>query len=224
MRYDTLIFDLDGTLTDPREGITRCVQFALARMGIDEPEPDRLIPYIGPPLAYGFRTFHGIDEARIPDAIAAYRERFATVGMLENKPYPGISEMLSELKRKGCRLVLATSKLEMYASQILTHFQLSGAFDFVAGSLLDGSRSEKGEVIAHVCQTLSLNPKRAVMIGDTKFDVIGARENGLDSIAVSYGYGSWTETIAEKPTHICETVDALSTLLMTLADQPLQPQ
>ena len=214
MKYNTMIFDLDGTLTDPKDGITRCVQYALAKMGIDEPDPDLLIPYIGPPLAYGFRTFHGIGEDRIPHAIAAYRERFATVGMLENKPYEGIADLLTALKERGCRIVLATSKLETYAVQILEHFQMAPHFDFVAGSLLDGSRAEKGAVIAHVLQTLSLHPSQALMIGDTKFDVIGAQENGLDSVAVSYGYGEWRETLAANPTYTCDSVAALKRLLL----------
>ena len=214
MKYSTLIFDLDGTLTDPKEGITRCVQYALAKMGVDEPDPDQLIPYIGPPLAYGFRTFHGIGDDRIPDAIAAYRERFATVGMMENKPYEGIADLLSTLKERGCRIVLATSKLETYAVQILEHFHMAPYFHFVAGSLLDGSRAEKGAVIAHVLQTLRLPPSGALMIGDTKFDVIGAQENGLDSVAVSYGYGDWSETLAAKPTYTCDSVAVLKRLLL----------
>ncbi len=214
MRYDTMIFDLDGTLTDPKEGITRCVQYALAKMGIDEPDADRLIPYIGPPLAYGFKTFHGIDDARIPDAIAAYRERFVAKGMMENKLYAGIPQLLDALGQRGVRLVLATSKLEPYAVRILEHFALLPHFQFVAGSLHDGSRAEKGAVIAHVMETLALHPASTLMIGDTKFDIIGARENGLDSVAVSYGYGSWPETLAQEPTFVCDTVAELTSTLM----------
>ena len=217
MRYDTMIFDLDGTLTDPKEGITRCVQYALARLGIHEPDADKLIPYIGPPLAYGFSTFHGIDAARIPDAIAAYRERFVARGMLENKLYKGIVPLLTTLGQRGVRMVLATSKLEPYAVRILEHFSLLPHFSLVAGSLHDGSRAEKGEVIAHVMATLGLDPANALMIGDTKFDVIGARDNGLDTVAVSYGYGRWEETLAQHPAFICESVDALATTLLEFA-------
>ncbi len=214
MNYDTLIFDLDGTLTDPKLGITRCVQYALARLGIDEPDTERLIPYIGPPLAYGFRTFHGIPEDRIPEAIAAYRERFSVTGMYENEPYPGVEEMLVRMKSRGLRVVLATSKLETYAVKILAHFQMLSSFDYVAGSLLDGSRSEKGEVIRHAMHQLSLSPAQTLMIGDTKFDMIGAKENGLDSIAVSYGYGNWEETLAAGPTYTCDSVVALNEALV----------
>lgn len=216
MRYNTLIFDLDGTLADPEVGITRCVQYALAKMGIEEPDPTVLRPYIGPPLAQSFQAFHGLSAERAWQAVEAYRERFATTGMHENVLYPGVAALLTAARERGFRVALATSKLESYTEQILENFGIRRLFDFVAGSLYDGTRAAKGEVIRHVLDSLSVPAAACLMIGDTKYDMIGAAQNGMDCVAVSYGHGDWAETLAARPTYTCDSIEALRDLLASL--------
>jgi phosphoglycolate phosphatase len=217
MRYKNLIFDLDGTLTDPKNGITGSVSHALSRLGIIENDPARLLPYIGPPLARSFKDLHGLNEEQVEKAVRFYRERFSTVGLYENEVYEGIGELLGLLSELGYVLVLATSKLEHFAEKILDHFHLAEYFCFVAGSTLDGTRSEKGDVIRYALHANGYVPAQTLMIGDTKYDIEGARENGIDSVAVGYGYGDWRETLQSGPTHVCSTIVELKELLIRLA-------
>lgn len=217
MKYKTLIFDLDGTLTDPKTGITGCVQYALRKAGISVDDLSALLPYIGPPLKRSFRALHGLSDEQAQQAVLDYRERFSYIGMYENEVYPGIPEMLGALRDAGYSIVLATSKLEQYAVDILKHFNLDGFFDFIAGSLQDGSRSEKGDVIRHALRTNLFLPSETLMVGDTKYDIEGAWENDLDSVAVSYGYGDWDETLASRPTYTCGTVKELQELFLGFA-------
>ncbi len=195
-----VLFDLDGTLTDPKEGITRCMQYALAQLGRDVPPTESLIPYIGPPLQETFARLLATDDpARVDAAIAHYRKRFASTGMYENSVYPGTAAMLAALKAAGMRLFVATSKPRVFAVKILEHFDLARYFDGVYGSELDGRLSDKGELIAEVLRAEGLDPATALMVGDRAHDVIGARHNGVRSVVVSYGYASAAELDSHAP-------------------------
>jgi phosphoglycolate phosphatase len=212
--YPILLFDLDGTLTDPKPGITKCVQYALRKMGIEEPDCDRLTPFIGPPLVQAFKEFYHMDDQQANEAIKHYRERFSTVGLYENSVYPGIHELLEQLKSQGRRLLVATSKPTVFSVTILEYFGIRGFFSEVVGSNLDGSRVNKGEVIAFALSQIGTHSiDQVVMIGDRKHDVLGAKENSLDSIAVGYGYGTREELFAAGPTFMMQTVEELRQFL-----------
>lgn len=209
-----LFFDLDGTLTDPMEGITRSVQYALRHFGIEVNDLKELCPFIGPPLAESFRDRYGMNEAETATAIARMREYFAPKGIFENKLYPGIPELLAATAAAGCVNVMATSKPEPFARRIAEHFDIARHFRLIAGSGLDGSRTTKVEVIRHALTQLGIAPEEAVMIGDRRHDIEGARAAGLDSIAVSWGYAAPGELEAAHPGHIVADVDALRRLLL----------
>jgi phosphoglycolate phosphatase len=215
LRYHAILFDPDGTLIDPRVGITRCVQLALRRSGITVDDPDTLTPYIGPPLMESFDRIHGLARDRAVQAIAHYRERFAEIGWLENELYPGIPDLLAELHASGTTLIVATSKPTFFAEQIVTRFGLAPFIDLVAGSKLDNTRVAKSEVIAHVLtERPELTVGTVVMVGDREHDVIGARVNGLEAIGVAYGYGGVAELEAAGATEIVHSVAELGTLLL----------
>lgn len=209
-----LFFDLDGTLTDPMEGITRSVQYALRHFGIEVNDLKELCPFIGPPLAESFRDRYSMNEAETATAIARMREYFAPKGIFENKLYPGIPELLAATAAAGCVNVMATSKPEPFARRIAEHFDIARHFRLIAGSGLDGSRTTKVEVIRHALSQLGIAPEEAVMIGDRRHDIEGARAAGLDSIAVSWGYAAPGELEAAHPGHIVADVDALRRLLL----------
>lgn len=208
-RYSTVLFDLDGTLTDPKAGITKGVQYALAKAGIIVEDLDQLDCFIGPPLAPSFSEFYGFSEAEAVKAVGAYREYYSVTGMYENLLYEGIPELLELLRSQGRKLVVATSKPTVFSRKILDHFRLTSYFHDIVGSNLDGSLSDKGEIIAYILKQHSIDKDMAVMIGDRKFDVIGAKHNGIDSIAIGYGYGSEAELTEAKPTHHFRTLQEL---------------
>jgi phosphoglycolate phosphatase len=211
--YTRILFDLDGTLTDPMVGITRSVQYALSRFGL-QAELEDLVPYIGPPLHESFQVFHSFDQKQAMQAVAYYREYYSERGIYENAVYPGITGMLQRLREQNRELAVATSKPTFFADQVLKHFKLDGFFALVAGSNLDGTRTDKTEVIRFALQQLSpCSPRRVVMVGDRKHDIIGARNCGIDSIAVAYGYGSTAELIQAAPTTLVHTVEELDQLL-----------
>jgi len=186
-----LLFDLDGTLTDPREGIVACIEHALVVLGESVPTPVELEAFIGPPLRDAFRTLMpGSTDERIEAAIAEYRERFVERGMFENTVYDGIPAALQRLSTRGARLYVATSKPRVFAERILEHFGLARYFDAVYGSELDGRLSDKAELIAHALATSTLTACDSVMIGDRRHDVIGALRNGVVAAGVLWGYGS----------------------------------
>lgn len=213
--YDIILLDLDGTLTDPKIGITSSVQYALAKFGINEGNLDKLEPFIGPPLIKAFMEFYSFNEQDARQAIEYYRERFSKVGLYENAVYDGIPEMLQALRAKNKKLVVATSKPTVYSIKILEHFNLYQYFDAVIGSNLDGTRIEKGEVIEAVLAELGgVDKEKVIMVGDRKHDVIGARENGLKVIAVAYGYGPAEELNEAQPDYIAASVDELRQLLL----------
>ena len=191
---DTLLFDLDGTLTDPSDGITRSIQYALNRLGVPEPSKTELTPYIGPPIQSVFASLLNTDDIEtIRTAVTIYRERYADIGLFENFVYPDVPEMLHRLSEAGKQLYVATSKPHVYARIILRHFGLDTPFEGIYGSELDGTRTNKAELIAHLLAQEQISPSKAAMVGDRKHDVLGARHNGLYSIGVTYGFGSEEE-------------------------------
>ncbi|SPF45093.1 5'-nucleotidase [Candidatus Desulfosporosinus infrequens] len=215
MRYDVLLWDLDGTLTDPKEGITRSVQFALNRLNYPFSETDDLGWIIGPPLKESFKILlQTLDETLLDRAITIYRERYQKIGLYENILYPGIMELIVQLKEKGCRHLLATSKPRVFAEKILQHFSLDSYFSVIMGSELNGQFVEKDVLIAEVLKkALAGSRSKTVMIGDRSFDVQGARANGIDVISVGYGYGTIEELSSASPDFIVPSVRDLGILL-----------
>lgn len=210
MRYSTILFDLDGTLTDPAEGIVNSILYALEKMGIEETDREKLLPFIGPPLAESFRVYYGFSQDEATRAVTYYREYYADKGIFENRLYPGIPEFLAALNQAGATVALATSKPEVYAEQILQHFGIASQFDFIGVSLLNGQRVQKGEVIAYVLSALPARSENSVlMVGDRKHDVIGARENGLPCAGVLFGYGGREELTEAGAVYLADSVHAL---------------
>ena len=209
-----ILFDLDGTLTDSGPGITRCVQYALASFGIEEPDLEKLNCYVGPPLLESFMNFAGLGCEEAQQAITKYRERYEAEGIFENEVYEGIPEVLAYLKEKGKILAVASSKPEKYVEQILEHFEIRKYFTVVTGSEMNETRTDKGEVIAETLRRLGAEDSRSdvVMVGDRSYDVIGARENGLLCVGVSYGYGGREELEAAGAAKVCDTPEELKLL------------
>ena len=206
--YKYILFDLDGTLTNPEIGITNCVMYALEKFGIKENDRRKLHPFIGPPLTYSFQNFYGLSEEESRQAVAFYRERFSVKGLYENEVYKGVPEMLQSLKQQGKVIILATSKPEKFAVEILKHFDLYQYFDYIAGATLDGSRGEKADVIAYALEISNIKDKsQAVMVGDRNYDILGAKEHGLDSLGVLFGFGDLEELTNAGATYIAETVE-----------------
>jgi phosphoglycolate phosphatase len=191
-RQKTIFFDLDGTLTDSRPGITRSIQHALERLGLPVPEADALTWCIGPPLVQCFTTLLGSD-VQAAAAIVHYRERYGTVGMYENEVYAGIPETLAALKADGHTLHVATAKPHVYAERIIAHFGFDRYFTSVFGPELDGTRNDKRELLAHAIARTGTDPAQALMIGDRHHDILAARANAVAPLAVLYGYGSRQE-------------------------------
>jgi phosphoglycolate phosphatase len=190
----TVLFDLDGTLTDPKLGITRSIQHALRELGAAPPDCDELTWCIGPPLRPSLgRLLGSADDELLDRALALYRERFSTVGLFENTLFPEIPAVLRELRAAGCRTFVATSKPHVFASRIVQHFGLAPLFERVYGSELDGRRVDKGELIAYALAEEKLEPGRVVMVGDREHDMIGARFCGVPAIGVTWGYGAESE-------------------------------
>ena len=211
-----LLFDLDGTLTDPREGITRSIAHALERMGVEPPPLDALTCAIGPPLRGSLgRLLANEDVARIEQALAHYRERFADVGLFENAPYPGIDAALQALGGDA-RLFVATSKPQVYAERIVRHFGLHVHFVAVHGCELDGTREDKRDLLAHLLAVHGLAPDDAVMIGDRGADMRAGRHHGMRTLGVRWGYGS-DEELREAGAHaLCDAPAALASALRAL--------
>jgi phosphoglycolate phosphatase len=216
--YEIILFDLDGTLTDPKVGITLSVQYALHKMGIKEEDPDTLTPFIGPPLLESFKEMYHMNDEEAIQAIQYYRERFSATGLYENKVYFGIRELLFSLKNQGKKLIVATSKPTAFSIQILEYFDLKQFFTVIVGSNLDGTRTEKSDVIEFALEGENLSDlSKVVMIGDRKYDIIGAKKNNIDVIAVTYGYGSEQELAAAEPNYIVSSVTELAKLLSNSA-------
>lgn len=216
--YQYILFDLDGTLTDPKIGITTCVQYALHKMGIEEPDLDRLEPFIGPPLMDSFREFYGMSEEESLRAVEYYRERFSTVGLFENEVYPGIPELLERLKEDGRKLAIASSKPTVFVKRILDHFSICRYFDVIVGSELDGTRCRKEEVVEEALRQLVTDDmtekKMVVMVGDRRFDIEGAKACHISSIGVNYGYAAEGELSEAGADYVVENVEELTAVLL----------
>ncbi len=212
-RYDTILFDLDGTLTDPKEGITKSVQYALRRLGIEVEDRTKLLPFIGPPLLYSFRHFYGLSEEKAREGIGYYREYFERDGMYDNRAFDGMADILAMLKAKGKTLLVATSKPTIFADPIVRYYGMGDFFKEIIGASTDGTRTEKGQVIAEALRYTDSPREAVLMIGDREHDVIGAREHGIDVLVVGFGYGTAEEREVHKPDYYCETVEELAEFL-----------
>ncbi len=205
-----VLFDLDGTLTDPQVGIVNSIRYALTKLELTPPSLAALLDCIGPPLTDSFARFIDTDDrSKIDLAIGFYRERYGTLGLFENTLYPQIPTVLTEIRAAGYRTYVATSKPSIYAQKIVEHFGMIKLFDRVYGSELDGKYSIKGELIERILISENLTPDRTVMVGDRAYDTIGAKQNGLYSIGVTYGYGAelelrecGTDVIIDRPQQI----------------------
>lgn len=232
--FQYVLFDLDGTLTDPKLGITTCVQYALESFGIEEENLDKLEPFIGPPLIESFKQFYGFSQDEAIVAQEKYRERFSVTGWQENELYPGIDTMLKSLCGRGVKLAVASSKPEVFVEKILVHFGIREYFTAVVGSELDGRRINKDEVVLEALRRLGVITlddaenylkegkvfgdgsanKEIAMVGDRKFDVEGAKAMRLVSVAVSYGYAQGEELQLAQPDYIADTVEELQKILL----------
>jgi phosphoglycolate phosphatase len=208
-----VLLDLDGTLTDPRKGIVGCVRHALSELGEVAPSDQELARYIGPPLRDTFRELLGSDSERIEAAVGAYRVRFEAIGMFENEVYAGVPEALDALSRQGARLYLATSKPRVYAEGILRHFGLLTRFTRAYGSELNGTLSNKSELIAHVLGNEGLDCSRTIMVGDRRYDMQGAVDNRVRPVGVLWGYGSKVELLQAGATELYEKPEELARLV-----------
>jgi phosphoglycolate phosphatase len=201
---ETIFFDLDGTLTDPKPGITRSIQYALQKLDLPVPSQDELTWCIGPPLRDSFVTLLGGDS-HADLAVTLYRERFSDVGLYENAVYPDIEYILTALKQSQGRLFVATSKARVFAERIIEHFGLGSYFEHVFGAELDGTRAHKTDLLAYALETTGVKASQALMIGDRSHDMIGARNNGMGALGVLYGYGSEKELIEAGAMWVCAT-------------------
>lgn len=213
-KYKTVAFDLDGTLTDPFRGLTSAFAYGLKKIGIDVSGDNNLKRFIGPPLRDSFQEEYGLSLEAAEEALRLFREYFSVYGWWDNELYPGIKELLSDLKRAGYTVVLATSKPDVYSSKILKLFGIAEYFDFSEGASFDSSRERKCDVLQYALDKVGADAESAVLIGDTRFDVEGANVLGVDSIAVTYGYGTREALEKEGATYIVNTVSEIRTLLL----------
>ena len=214
MKYKYILFDLDGTLTDPKVGITKSVSYALDKMGLPDVDPNSLTKFIGPPLQESFVKFYGFGEEEAKNCISYYREYFRGTGIYENEIYEGIESLLKSLKEKGYILAVATSKSTVFAEKVLEHFKIRQYFTRVVGSELDGTRSKKAEIIQSVLDELEvLDKKQVIMIGDREHDIIGANTIGIDSLGVKYGYAEGDELRKAGATYVVGGVEELKSYL-----------
>lgn len=211
--FDTLLFDLDGTLTDSTEGIVRCLEYALERMGYDIPEDTN--KFLGPPLYRSFAEFCGMNEEQVNEAVRIFRERYSTVGLFENRVYDGVPEMLKRLRDGGKRIMVATSKPEVYAVRIFDRFGLSQFFEIVGGANINGTRNDKDEVIEYVLEKAGISDRSSVlMIGDRRQDVVGAHKTGLKCMGILWGFGSIEELTEAGADFIAETPEKAADMLL----------
>lgn len=209
--YDIILFDLDGTLTDPRKGITKSFQYALNKLGIPEVDCTALERFIGPPIREIFASHYSLDDEKVVQAIDYFHEYFIDKGMFENVPFPGIEVLLQKCFDAKKKMLVATSKPTVFSEKILKHFGLLPYFEGVFGSNIDGTNAAKAEIIARALSSIDTAGKSVVMIGDRIHDIDGAQQNGIDSIGVLYGFGSREEIEQAKPTHIRESIQELIT-------------
>lgn len=214
-KYDYIFFDLDGTISDSAPGIVNAVVYALERMGTPVGGRERLKKFVGPPLYDTFRDYIGYSQAETDRAVQFFRRYYRARGILENTMYPGVDTLLQKLVAAGRKPVLATSKPEPFAREIIARYGLSGYFTFIAGSTMDETRAQKSEVVAYALKACGIkDPSRAVMVGDRLYDVRGAAENGLGCIGVLYGYGTREELETAGAVAVAEDLPALANMLI----------
>lgn len=212
--YSTVLFDLDGTLTDSSQGIINSIIYALKKYNINDYDMSLLKKFLGPPLHESFERFFSFDKEKSLQAVKLYREYFSLKGLLENEVYGGITELIQSLKENGKSLIVATSKPQPFTDKIMEHFDLAKYFDFIAGSNMDTTRSKKAEVIEYALSECNIKDKsKVIMIGDRAEDMIGAQSVGIDSIGVEYGYGTSDELKNAGATYIVKSVEELKNLL-----------
>lgn len=210
MKKKYVLFDLDGTLTDSQDGIMNAIEYALEYYGIQVKERDSLRPFLGPPLSESMQKYCGFDRVKAVEAVEKFREYYNTRGKFENKVYPGVESMLKAVQETGCRLYVATSKPEEIAREILEHFGLAGYFDYIGGATSDDSRVKKSDVVRYVMDEAGIDrPDEAVMVGDRKHDIVGAKENGLEAVGVLYGYGDRQELEAAGADYLAEQAEEI---------------
>ncbi len=214
MKYKYIFFDLDGTLTDPKEGIVNCVKYALEYYGINETDERKLMNFIGPPLVWSFANFYGFDEEKAREATEKYRERFATTGLFENRVYDGMEAALQKLTDSGHILVLATSKPKVFADRIMAKYRLRPYFKAVCGAELDGTRDNKNEVIEYAIEKVGASRDKIIMVGDRKHDIIGAKMCGIASCGVTFGYAEDGELEKAGADFIANNIDEMLEILM----------
>lgn len=215
MSFSHILFDLDGTLTNPRLGIGNSLRYALRQMHIDGYSDEILERFIGPPLQQGFSTLFGLSESHTNLAVEHFRTYFGDKGWCENEPYQGIVELLEELHFSGKKVYVVTSKLEKYARMIVRHFGFDPYLNDLQGAEYSGNHSSKGQLIAQLMERNRLVPSTSVvMVGDTHYDILGAKEQGISSVAVAYGFGSSESLNACNPDYLIESVDELAELLL----------
>lgn len=206
MKITHVLFDLDGTLTDPGIGITNAIMYSLEKSGVKVGNREEYYRFIGPPLIFSYMNYTGMTEEEAERAVRYYREYYNAGGMFENKVYDGIPELLDDLKKSGKKLAVATSKPEHFAVQILERFGILSYFDFVGAATMDGKRSDKVQVIEHVIKECGISdPARCIMVGDRKYDIEGAHHFSMPCIAVLFGYGTKEEFEQAGSDHIAET-------------------
>lgn len=209
-----VLFDLDGTIIEPEEGIVNSVVYALKKLGIEETNRDELKSFIGPPLIDSFKYRYGLSDSQATEAVNYYREFFAEKGIYQNTLYDGIEDLLEYLTKNDFRLFIATSKPTVFAEKILKNFNLDKFFEGIVGSNLDNTRKDKAEVIQYLLNEFDLEKEATIMIGDRKFDTIGAKENSLKSIGVTYGHGSPEELQEVETDYLVDNCKELQSLFM----------
>ncbi|MBI5116883.1 HAD hydrolase-like protein [Candidatus Poribacteria bacterium] len=214
-QYDVILFDLDGTLTDPKIGITKSIQHGLSSIGIVEDNLDGFVSLIGAPIFECLRTRYSLSEPQVQRVVEFYRRYYSDTGIYENSVYPGVPELLRELSGRGRELLLATVKPTVFAGRVLQHFELMGYFGAIAGSNLDSAGFSKTEIIRRALAHVPDAPRqKIVMVGDRRHDVVGARSNGIACVAVAYGYGTLEELEEANPTHLARSMSDLRALLI----------
>ena len=211
-----ILFDLDGTLTDPGEGITNSVAYALEKWGINVSDKKQLYPFIGPPLVDSFMQIYGFSKDKAEKSVAFYREYFSQKGIFENMVIDGVQDMLKTLKENGKNLLICSSKPQEFTEKILAHFELNKYFDNIVGASMDEKRSQKEDIIAYAVEKYKLNIKDTVMVGDRKYDVFGGHANGIISVGVTYGYGDYEELKNADAEFIVDSVAQLKQLLLQI--------
>ncbi len=214
-RFDSVLFDLDGTLTNPRVAITASVAYALTEVGMSPPPLEELLWCIGPPLRQNLAKLLGPDRAHLVEPAAhAYLRRYATEGVRETSEYPGIDAMLHRIRQSGARLYLATTKFVDHAEKVLIAFSMRDYFDGVFGARHDGSLGDKRHLLKHIIEKTGIDPKRSVMIGDREHDIVGAKANGIFTIGVAYGFGSREELANAGADAICDSPEEILALIL----------